>query len=79
MADLLDAIFPVSTPVMSETEVLLFANSEIARFEQFFVALGNVALTRSEAAILRTYLVAVITGRFPSALEAIGTSDASAE
>jgi hypothetical protein len=74
----LDDIFP-ATSVMTETELLRFANDEIARFDAFFGTLGNAPLTRPEAAILRTYLVALATGRFPSALAVTETSMAPGE
>jgi hypothetical protein len=68
---------PVPTPLSEQQKQALLKEieNELDLFDQWFQSpiseggCGNEPLVRPEKAILRTYLAARMTGRFPSGLE----------
>lgn len=59
---------------MDDKEALAAAEAEVKAFDGFFCSLGNSPMVGSERAILKTYLLATLTDRFPSSLPAGRTS-----
>lgn len=82
--ELVDSV--AETPKVGATEDLMrVIESEIDAFDLWFQSptssggCGEGPLVRPEKAIIRTYLFARMTGRFPSSLPASGTSSPGAE
>lgn len=71
----LDAAAAPATPPAEKKEILEAAEAELALFDQFIQApvaeggCGQDGLVPGEMALIRTYLVGRLSGRFPSTLE----------
>lgn len=49
-------------------EQLKEIEAELAKFEEWFRSLGNSSLSKYEAAIVKTYIAAVLSNKFKSSL-----------
>ena len=54
-------------PTAEKAAMRAAVEKQIEEFDRFFEELGNGSMSRTEAALLRTYLTAAATGLLPSA------------